>query len=137
MNDSSFFVRYKKVILYFIFGSMASLVDLGVFFLLFNILKLSSVLSTSISISTATIIGFVLNALVNFQVRNAYFLRFISYSMVSGVGLIISAGMLYFLSDIKGLDGNIIKIISLPVVFVVQYFLNSRISFFKKEKNNF
>ncbi len=133
LNKYHFFMKYKKIILYFIFGSIASLFDLGVFFVLFNFFGISSVFSTIISISCATVVGFILNAIANFQVKDKFFLRFFSYSVVSAVGAVISSGMLYFFHEVKHLDGNIIKLISLPVIFVVQYLLNSKISFYKKE----
>lgn len=129
--------KNEKIILYFIFGSLAALVDLVTFFVLFNFFEVSSVFSTVISISCATIVGFALNAIINFQVRDRFIIRFFLYSLVSGVGVIISSSMLYFFHEIKDFDGNIIKIISLPIIFMVQYLLNSRISFRKIIKNNF
>lgn len=90
---------------------MAALIDLVVYFILFNFLKVSAVPSTIVSISCATIMSFTLNAIVNFQIKDKFFIRFISYVLVSGVGMIISASMLYFLHNIKNFDGNIVKII--------------------------
>ncbi len=123
--------KHKKVVLYFIFGCTAAAVDLFVYLFLFNVMHVAAVTSTVISISLATIIGFVLNALINFQVSNRLLLRFFSYAAVSGVGMLISSVMLYVFHELQGFDGNIIKIISLPIIFLVQYFLNSRISFRK------
>jgi putative flippase GtrA len=125
------FQIHKKIIIYFVFGSVAALVDLVVYLILYNIFDIEAVISTIISISLATVVGFVLNALINFKVNDKLLLRFASYSATSGIGMAISSLMLYVLHDLEGLDGNIIKIISLPIVFVVQYFINSRISFRK------
>jgi putative flippase GtrA len=123
--------KHKQVVIYFVFGSTAALVDLVVYLILYNIFNIEAVISTIISISLATIIGFVLNALINFKVEDKMLLRFASYSATSGIGMAISSSMLYVLHDLEGLDGNIIKIVSLPIVFVVQYFINSRVSFRK------
>ncbi len=125
------FQAHKKVVIYFVFGSTAALVDLVIYLILYNIFNIEAVISTIISISLATIVGFVLNALINFKVEDKMLLRFASYSATSGIGMAISSLMLYVLHDLEGLDGNIIKIISLPIIFLVQYFINSRISFRK------
>ena len=123
--------KHKKIVLYFIFGGTAAFVDLAVYLALFNYFNVTAVISTLVSISMATIIGFFLNALINFRVNDRLVLRFISYAAVSGVGMVISSVMLYVLHDMQGFDGNVIKVISLPVIFLVQYILNSRISFRK------
>ncbi len=123
--------KYKRVILYFIFGCTAASVDLAIYLILFNIVHIAAVISTIISISLATIVGFTLNALINFKVTDKLLLRFLSYASVSGVGMAISSAMLYIFHDLHGFDGNLIKIISLPIIFLVQYILNTVVSFRK------
>ena len=125
------FQEYKQVVMYFVFGSTAALVDLISYLLLFNFFDVSAIVSNIISISLATIIGFILNALINFKVRDRLLLRFVSYSATSAIGMAISSLMLYIFYNLQGFDGNIIKIISLPIIFLVQYLINSRISFRK------
>ncbi|GEM_PF-88611 len=126
--------KHKKVILYLIFGCTAAFTDLSIYLFLFNIVHVEAIISTVVSISVATIVGFILNAIINFQVDNRFLLRFISYASVSAVGMIISSVMLCIFHDLQGFDGNIVKIVSFPVIFLVQYFLNSKISFRKMQK---
>lgn len=123
------FRTHRTLILYFVFGCMASATDLLVYLVLFNAAHFPAVVSTVVSISAATVVGFALNAKINYRVTDRLALRFLSYASVSGVGMAISSAMLYVLHDLGDWDGNLVKILSLPIVFVVQYALNSLVSF--------
>ncbi len=125
------FKKYRTVILYFIIGSSAAVLDLIIYLVLFNLFEMAAVISTIISVFSATIYGFFMNVMFNFKVYDRILFRFLSYASVSGVGIILSASMLYVFYDIIGFDGNIVKIISLPLIFLVQYTLNRYISFKK------
>lgn len=127
-----YFLRHRVLILYFFIGASASLLDLVGFFVFFSLFSIPSPIATTYSVIIATIYAFLLNAHFNFKMTDHFWLRFASYAAVSGVGLIISALMLWLLNVKMGFDGNLIKIFSLPVVFVVQYILNKRITFQSK-----
>jgi putative flippase GtrA len=131
------FTKYSTLIKYFFIGISAAGIDVSIYIVLFNIFDLPALISTSISIAVATVYAFTLNKVYNFQVKGNTFLRLLSYSLVSGVGLLISLTLLYIFTEVKGYDGNLIKIISLPIIFVVQYVLNKKITFssFKGDKN--
>lgn len=128
------FVQHRTLILYFFIGASASLIDLVAFFAFHTLLDVISTLATTYSVALATVYAFILNAHFNFKQTDRFFLRFLSYSFVSGVGLVISALMLWLFNVKMGLDGNFIKILSLPVVFVVQYLLNKRVTFQAKNQ---
>ncbi|PID52279.1 MAG: hypothetical protein CR972_02275 [Candidatus Moraniibacteriota bacterium] len=130
-DKNVFLKKQKKIILYFSFGCIAASVDLGVFLILFNIFNVNDIKSNIISISLATIVGFFLNAIINFKVQDRMIIRFVSYAFVSCVGMLVSSFMLYIFCDVYIFNENFIKIISLPVIFLVQYLLNSTISFRK------
>ena len=127
----SIFEKKRTVILYFFIGVSAAALDYIIFLFLFNILELSSVLSTALSIGTVTVYAFVLNVHYNFKVKDRLFLRFISYSAVSFAGMLFSMGFLYVLNVRFGFNGNVVKLLSLPIIFVLQYSLNKAISFKK------
>ena len=128
------FAQHKNAVLYFVIGINASAIDLVVYLVLFNLVSWSAVVSTIISVSAATVFGFIMNIIFNFKVYDKLFFRFLSYSSVSGVGLLLSAGFLYFFHNKAGFDGNLVKVASLPVVFLTQYLLNKAISFRKSVK---
>ncbi len=119
----------RTLILYFFIGASAALVDVVGFFLLFNTYGIPAVVATAVSVSLATIYSFVLNAKYNFKVSDRLGMRLVLFSLVSGAGLLLSALALYVAHDMYGINGNIVKIASLPVIFVVQFLLNKHISF--------
>ncbi len=119
----------RTLILYFFIGASASLVDIVGFFLLFNLYGVAAVVATAVSVSLATVYSFVLNVKFNFKVSDRLGMRLALFSLVSGIGLLLSALALYIAHDVYGIDGNIVKIASLPVIFFVQFILNKHISF--------
>lgn len=121
--------KYKKVLLYFVFGITAASIDLGLYVILFNVLHVTSIMSTLISMSCAMFVGFFLNAYVNFSVCDRVALRFISYAIVSFFGMSMSSGFLYVFVHQYGFDGNVVKVMSMPPIFAMQYMLNCAISF--------
>jgi len=128
------FAQHRNAALYFVIGLSASAIDLVVYLVLFNLVSWAAVVSTVVSVSAATVFGFVMNIIFNFKVYDKLFFRFLSYSSVSGVGLLLSAGFLYFFHNRAGFNGNLVKVASLPFVFLTQYLLNKTISFRKSAK---
>ena len=114
---------------YFLIGGMASAIDVGVFIVLHEFLDFSAIASHSISIPISAIYSFTLNAFLNFKTTDKLLLRFISFSIVVMLGYLLGALVIWFTENFLGLSGTIGKIISLPLVFVFQYFLNAKISF--------
>lgn len=125
-------LAHRTLILYFFIGASASLIDLIGFFVFHSTLGIVSTLATTYSVAIATVYAFLLNAHFNFKQTDRILIRLLSYSVVSGIGLLISAGILFVFNVTMGFDGNLIKVLSLPVVFVVQYLLNKRVTFQSK-----
>lgn len=136
MNITSFIreccTRHRTLILYFFIGASASFLDVVGFYLFHSRMGIVSTLATTYSVAIATVYAFLLNAHFNFKQTDRFLFRFLSYSFVSGVGLGISALILWFFNVRMGFDGNLIKILSLPIVFVVQYLLNKTVTFQSK-----
>lgn len=120
---------HRTLILYFCIGASAALIDLGLFIVSHSLWQWSSPLATLFSISVATVYAFLLNSFYNFGVTDRFWLRLLSYSAVSGMGLLFSVAWLTLFNVILGVDGNLCKIVSLPFIFVLQYWLNKRITF--------
>ncbi|MEX0931756.1 MAG: FAD-dependent oxidoreductase [Candidatus Paceibacterota bacterium] len=121
--------RHINLIRYFVIGASAALIDVLSFLFFFNVMSYSATLSTLISVPLATLYAFLMNIYFNFKTTDDLIRRFFSYVSVSGVGLLISALILYVFTDRLGLNGNIIKILTLPLIFILQYTLNKRFSF--------
>lgn len=126
----------RTLVLYVLIGGSASLVDMIGFLTFFNLFALPAVASTMLSVSIATVYSFILNSRFNFKVSDRLQFRFLLFSLVSVSGLLLSAFALAIFHDQFGFDGNFVKILSLPAVFVLQFLLNKHITFKLKSYAN-
>ena len=115
--------------LYLLIGGTASAIDVGVFIYLYEIVGISAIASHSVSIPLSAIFSFSLNAILNFKKTDKLLFRFASFSMVVLIGYLLGVAIIWFVENLLGLNGTIGKILSLPFVFFLQFYLNSKISF--------
>lgn len=121
-RDGSF-VRYAAI------GSSGVAIDYGLFLLLFNLVGLHEQIASALSTSAGIANNFTLNALLNFHPRGRVLVRFARFYVVGLGGLALTFVLLYLFSGLLGLDPNLVKAGSLPLVLLVQYSLNRRWSF--------
>lgn len=139
----TFYRENETLVKYALIGGTASAIDVILFFILFNFvfpdtvsflgMEMSKELAShSIAVPTSVIFSFVVNARHNFKTEDYGFLRFISFCIVCTIGYAAGYGVIVavqqFFAD-PDLGGNIGKLASLPVVFIIQYVLNSKITF--------
>ncbi|MEL6569013.1 MAG: GtrA family protein [Pseudomonadota bacterium] len=139
----TFYRENETLVKYALIGGTASAIDVILFFVLFNFvfpdtvsflgMEMSKELAShSIAVPTSVIFSFVVNARHNFKTEDHGLLRFISFCIVCTIGYAAGYGVIVavqqFFAD-PDLGGNIGKLASLPVVFIIQYVLNSKITF--------
>lgn len=115
---------------YLLIGVLACSIDIGLFLILHNVSGFAPLMAHSISVPLSVLFSFSCNAALNFRTTDYLALRFVSFVVVAFVGYMTGAAVLGA-RDLLGIDANLAKILSLPLVFVVQYLLNSQISFRK------
>ncbi|MGF9693077.1 GtrA family protein [Rhizobium sp. 0TCS1.26] len=76
-----------------------------------------------------TIISFCLNRIITFNARDKIAQRFAIFLTVAAVGFSASFVMLWILVDHMGVDEKVAKLLTLPVVVIIQFMLNRRITF--------
>ncbi|MBO9170452.1 GtrA family protein [Rhizobium sp. L245/93] len=76
-----------------------------------------------------TVISFCLNRIITFNARDKIAQRFAIFLTVAAVGFTASAMILWFLVGHMNVDEKIAKLLTLPVVVVIQFMLNRRITF--------
>ena len=113
---------------YFIIGLMAASIDILVFIFLHEYISLPALICHSVSIPISAVFSFICNAFFNFKKTDFLFYRFLSFLVIVATGYLLGA-IIILISESLNLGGKIGKLISLPFVFFLQYFLNSRISF--------
>ena len=127
---------HHHLIKYFLIGATASAIDVILFFVLFNFAGFSELAAHSVSVPTAVVFSFIVNARHNFKTNDHAALRFLSFVIVCIIGYAAGYGVIEAVQAPfanQQLGANIGKVASLPVVFVIQYLLNSKITFRKAE----
>jgi putative flippase GtrA len=125
---SETYFRHETLAKYFLIGATASAIDVVLFMTLFLGFGTSPLFAHSVSVPVAVLFSFLVNARHNFRVSDHLALRLLSFVTVCIVGYL--SGYAVILTAIyAGASAAVGKILSLPIVFVVQYILNSRITF--------
>jgi dolichol-phosphate mannosyltransferase len=133
-SKAAFVVRqHRHLLKYLLIGATASAIDVVLFLLLYNVVGTGALVAHSISVPTSVLFSFVVNARHNFKTSDYMALRLVSFVIVCTIGYLSGFGVIELCRQ-QGIDANIGKIISLPVVFALQYALNSRITFYKPRK---
>jgi putative flippase GtrA len=78
-----------------------------------------------------TCVSFILNRKLTFQVSDQILKRFVTFFGVAVIGFLVSGLMLWLLIDIFKFNQGVAKFIVLPLVLIVQYFLNRRVTFLR------
>jgi len=138
------FSKYRSLILYGIIGFSGATLDFVVFAVLYNLFNLNPLIATAVSTSLGVSNNFILNIRFNFRVRNKLHHRYLLFYSVGIAGLGLSILIIWLLHDIGGMNANWAKLISIPIVVLCQYLINSRITlsddftnkaYFRKFKN--
>lgn len=120
--------RHHHLVKYLLIGGTASAIDVALFLVLFNLVGTSALVAHSISVPTSVLFSFFVNARHNFRTSDLMALRLFSFVVVCLIGYLAGYGIIAAAAA-AGLGENVGKILSLPVVFLIQYGLNSRITF--------
>lgn len=120
--------RHEHLIKYFLIGGSASALDVILFMILFNLMGFSPLAAHSVSVPVSVLFSFLINARHNFRTSDHMALRLFSFAAVCLLGYVAGYGVIALVAG-AGLGENAGKIASLPVVFIIQYVLNSRITF--------
>lgn len=78
---------------------------------------------------SGTLVSFFLNRKITFDVKDRMGQRLAIFLGVAAVGFSASAFMLWLMVDVMTVDAKIAKLLTLPIVVVIQYSLNRRITF--------
>jgi putative flippase GtrA len=78
---------------------------------------------------SGTLVSFFLNRRITFAVHNKLVRRLAIFLGVAAIGFSASALMLWVLVDAMVIDAKIAKLFTLPVVVLIQFLMNRRITF--------
>lgn len=126
----------KETILYIIFGVLTTVVNLIVYYLFSNIMKINYLLSNSIAWIMSVIFAYMTNKLYVFNSKSVKidiiikeFAKFINCRLTSGIIEII---LLFLLVDMLAVNDIISKLV-IGVIVVILNFIFSKLFVFKKQ----
>ena len=126
----NFFSSYRNILLYGFIGSVGAMSDVIFFMTLIEIFGESLfVIFNILSYSLGTTISYFLNYKINFKIKKKLGKRFLIFFLVAFIGLSISSVFVYFFLSVLSFRPIVGKTLSLFVVFIFQYFVNSRFTF--------
>jgi len=114
---------------YLLIGGVAAAIDIGLFFILHELAEVSALVSHSISVPASALYSFIFNAWLNFKKTDKILKRAISFAFVIFLGYLLGAVIVYGFENFTGFGGTVGKLVSLPLVVVLQFLLNAKISF--------
>lgn len=125
------YYKHSRIIKYGVIGAWSSFIDV----VSYTILVMASVnmlVANVIGVHIGIMNSFILNRRYNFRVKDYTKQRFISFYIIGLLGLALSSGFLYLFVDGIGMNEIIAKVITIVIVALFQFVLNSRITFKRK-----
>lgn len=125
------FEKHRHFILYVIIGSIATAIDMAIFFFLTDVAGLHYLLANAISVFIGIFTSFELNSRFNFKKTDFRLRRFISFAIVCIIGMGLGSLLLtafYIWMDLAKFTA---KILSVVTAGVFQFFFNKNITFRK------
>jgi putative flippase GtrA len=119
----------RQLVRYTLIGGTGVALDLVAFLVLHNLAgmdeQVANVLSTTLGITN----NFVLNALFTFERRDRLVVRFLRFYAVGLTGIALTYLLFLVFTDGLGIDADLVKAGSLPLVLALQFVLNRKWSF--------
>lgn len=129
------FTKYREIIVYLFFGGLTTVVNLAVYYPLYNIAGISGTVSTVIAWAVAVLFAFFTNKPFVFESHDwskavvlPEFAKFVGCRIGSGV---LETVFIALTVDILRLNGNIMKVIISVAVVLINY-VGSKLLFKKK-----
>jgi putative flippase GtrA len=117
-----------QFILYCFCGGMGVSTHYGVFYLALH-LGLWYQYANVLGYLAGTLMSFFLNRVITFGMRDQVLKRLSIFLAVAALGYLASATLLWLLVEITHIPAKIALLITLPIVVVLQYSLNRKITF--------
>lgn len=127
--------KYEHFIKYCIIGVCGVSLDFLIFYILTQKLGIFYQYANIISISCGIMNNFFFNAFWNFKKTEKLFIRFIMFFSIGMLGLLLSAVFLYIFIETLLIPSIIAKGITIIIITMVQFTLNSLITFGETRKN--
>jgi putative flippase GtrA len=119
----------RQLVRYTLIGGSGVVLDLVAFLLLHNTAGMDEQLANALSTTLGIANNFVLNARFTFERRDRLVVRFLRFYAVGLTGIVLTNLLFLAFTDGLGIDANVVKAASLPLVLALQFVLNRKWSF--------
>ncbi len=132
------FKKYKAIIAYLFFGGCTTILNWAVYYLFYNVLNVSNVLSTIIAWFLAVVFAYVTNKKWVFDSKandtKTIFSELIKFFLARIVTGVLDVAVMWIAVDLCEWNSNIWKLLSNIIVIVANYVF-SKFLVFKKNRN--
>lgn len=130
--------KYKSLIMYVVFGALTTVVNMGAYYVSYNLLHIPNVPSTAIAWILAVAFAFVTNKLWVFD-SPSFDAQTLKHEIPTFFGARIATGVLdvvimYLAVDVAHMNPTVWKLISNVLVIIINYIASKLIIFRKKSE---
>ena len=130
--------KYKSLIMYVVFGALTTVVNMGAYYVSYNLLHIPNVPSTAIAWILAVAFAFVTNKLWVFD-SPSFDVQTLKHEIPTFFGARIATGVLdvvimYLAVDVAHMNPTVWKLISNVLVIIINYIASKLIIFRKKSE---
>ena len=118
----------KQFLLYCLCGGIGVTIDYSIYYLALTF-GLWYQTANILGYFSGTIISFFLNRKITFGIDDRLVQRLAIFMGVAAVGFTASVLILWLMVDFMTIDAKIAKLLALPIVIAIQFFLNRQITF--------
>ena len=137
-NLKRLFLKYKKIIMYGIFGVLTTILNIVTYWFCYDILHIPNIISNTIAWVVAIAVAFITNKLWVFDSKDtkketviAELVKFIIARVATGV---IDLIIMFTAVDVMQLPAVIFKVIANVIVIILNYILSNILIFKKSDK---
>ncbi len=131
------FTKYRAMILYVFFGGCTTLVNMGAYYLCYNVARIPNVPSTVIAWLLAVIAAFVTNKLWVFDskswAKDVVFHEIWSFFAARIATGLLDVGIMYLAVDVMHWNATVWKLVSNVIVIILNYVASKLFIFRKKD----
>ena len=140
MKCKEYYVKYKEVVNYLVFGVLSTIVNFVSYYLFARIIGIDEVISSGLSWLCSVLFAYITNKLFVFESKNetkkAFIKEMISFFLARIVsGILCDVGTFAIMVKILNINDIFDKIVTQVMVVIVNY-LFSKFIIFKKNHND-
>lgn len=126
---NSLFVKYRQLILYGLIGLTGATLDFILYIIFYDVFGIPPFIASFLSVSFGIVNNFFLNTYLNFKKYDHLFARGFNFYLIGLGGAVLSAFLIWIFFDYIGVSAVIAKLLTIPPVVILQFFINKKVSF--------